>query len=147
MLALTSVALAQETNGTFDLYGPVTATEEWKPNPELLDRIATQGIDDYPEISVGRVSVVVRGPVTETFRMPRNWSDLSPGQKLLSLPIVNLFVPQKMPKPPGGTGRYFAWGESSRSWTDIATGASPGSTLASYPHYHEPRHRLGYFAW
>jgi hypothetical protein len=84
-------------------------------------------------IRLGKSEYVVSGPLVETFRPVkppppnRTWAD-----KLLGLPIVNLFVPQPMPLPPGG-GKYFFWGEREIAWSTLMDTPIPGpqSTLLS----------------
>ena len=119
LLGALSCAIGADPQAQFDAFERAEATKEWKPNPALWqDLLSVER--DYPTVSVGRGEFVVRGPLVETFRRPREWSDLSLGQKVLSLPLVNLFVPMKMQKPPGGGGKYFAWGPRSQAWTPRA---------------------------
>lgn len=80
------------------------------------------------------------GPLIEGVRGKRQSSDASLGQKFLALPVVNLLVPQRMPSPPDSGGSYFAWRNSNRSWTEIASGAVAGSS--SNPAYNEPKTSL-----
>ena len=75
---------------------------------------------DSPLITLGKSDFTISGPLIEGFRrMPRS-EDLSRGQKFLRLPIVRLFVPGPMEKPPG-TGRYFAWRNCDLPWTAAAS--------------------------
>lgn len=70
-------------------------------------------------VSLGKSDFAVSGPLVETFRpAPRSPGERSLGQKFLSLPIVNLFVPQPMPVS-RGEGRYFAWGERPMPWASV----------------------------
>jgi hypothetical protein len=73
------------------------------------------------QFSVGKSDFAVNGPLFETFRNPRrSRPDRSLGQRILDLPIVNLFVPQPMPKPPSEGEKYLAWGDRDLPWSAIA---------------------------
>jgi hypothetical protein len=132
--------LAQESQSNFDLFAPVQATREWKPHPGRWEKLLSEKRAE-PAVSVGRAEIVVRGPLVETFRRPKSSSELNLGQKILTFPVINLFVPLEMPKPPGGPGKYFAWHESSMPWTAIAAGGSPGE-VRSFGSRHETHHGL-----
>jgi hypothetical protein len=67
----------------------------------------------------------------EEFRLHRYASDRSLGQRVLDLPVIRLLIPQRIPSAPGGTGHYFAWGDSSRPWTAIAAGGAPQDGFTS----------------
>ena len=134
-------ALAEEKQEKFDAFAPAKASSEWKPHPALW-RELLRVKEDHPTITIGKAEFEVRGPLVETIRRPRNWSDRSLGQQILGLPVVNLFVPQPLPPAPRG-GKYFAWGESSLPWSAVANGAACGS--ASFIN-HEPRNGLIYFS-
>ncbi|MBI3853168.1 MAG: hypothetical protein HY298_23200 [Verrucomicrobia bacterium] len=125
LLASLLPALADERETAFDPYAPVKATTEWKPNPALL-RELLRVRRNYPTVSIGKGDFEVSGPLLQTIRRPRDWSDLSLGRKILALPVINLLVPQPMPPSPGG-GKYFAWGQSGLPWGTLAEGAAPGA--------------------
>jgi hypothetical protein len=108
----------------FNVFAPARTSTEWRYNASLWEQISPG--EPALKISVGRGELAVRGALIETFRRPRNWSDLSLGEKIIHFPIINLFVPAKMPRPPGGIGRYFAWGETPVSWTVLAGGGVAG---------------------
>jgi hypothetical protein len=101
----------------------------WDADSKLWKDLLT-GRTHSSVIRIASSDFVVSGPVIEGFRPRRFTGDRSLGQKLLGLPIVRLVVPQPMPVPPGGGGKYFAWGESRRSWTAIAAGAPAGGEFS-----------------
>jgi hypothetical protein len=66
------------------------------------------------------------GALVETFRTtPRSSGDRTLAQKILSLPIVNMFVPEPMPKVSRG-GKYFAWGARDEPWATVSARRSAG---------------------
>jgi hypothetical protein len=81
---------------------------------------------------LGKTDIVVTGPIADTFRRrPRKFSELTFEQKLNSIPIVNLFIPQPMHVAPRDRGKYFAWNESDTPWVNRMSGdiARPPGTL------------------
>jgi hypothetical protein len=89
----------------------------------------------YVPLTLGKRNIEVTGPLVETFRRPpQNWSDMNLGDKLTAIPVIGLFVPQPMPRPPATRGRYFVWGGSDRAWSDIADPGMPGprASLVSF---------------
>ena len=76
---------------------------------------------DSPLITLGKSDFTLNAPIIEGFRPMRHSEDLSRGQRFLRLPIIRLFVPGPMEKPPGGTGRYFAWRNCDLPWTAAAS--------------------------
>lgn len=78
---------------------------------------------DAPVIALGKSDYVISGPlVTGLRKLPRE-DNLGLGRKFLRLPIIRLFVPGPMERPPGGTGKYFAWRnvDSPLPWTAAAS--------------------------
>jgi hypothetical protein len=74
-------------------------------------------------IPLGKSDVTVSGPIVETLRWrPRKLSDLSLAEKIASLPIINLVIPQPFHPAPRKSGRYFAWGESDTPWINRVEG-------------------------
>lgn len=72
-----------------------------------------------PGISLGKSDFIVSGPLVDTIRAaPRSSGERNLGERILSLPIVNLFVPQPMPVS-RGEGKYFAWGERAMPWSAV----------------------------
>jgi hypothetical protein len=72
-----------------------------------------------PPLRLGEGNVKLTGPLADTFRMKARHeaqSGRSQSQRILDLPVVNLFVPQPFPKP-ARTIRYFAWSERDVPWT------------------------------
>jgi hypothetical protein len=68
-------------------------------------------------LKLGKSDFVVSGPLVDTFRLrPRGETERTLGQKILDLPIVNMFVPEPWPKP-SRQGKYFAWGEREVPWS------------------------------
>lgn len=136
LLASLLPALAAERQTDFDAFAPVKASTEWKSNPALWRNLLSIRRDS-PTVSIGKADFVLTGPLVQTIRRPRGWSELSLGEKILALPVINLLVPQPMPAPASG-GKYFAWGESSLSWGAVANGAAPGSGAFARYVNHEP---------
>ena len=64
-----------------------------------------------PLVTLGKSDFVISGPLIEGLRPLRHTENMSATQRFLHLPIIRLFVPGPMPKPPG-TGKYFAWRSS-----------------------------------
>ena len=145
LLASLLPALAEEPQTEFDAFAPVKASTEWKPNPALWRELLNVK-RDHPTVSIGRTEFLVGGPLVETIRRPRNWSNLSLGKKLLALPVINLFVPQPMPSPPSGGGKYFAWEATSQPWISLMGGAYPGTGRFISADNHEPN-ALVSFGW
>jgi hypothetical protein len=114
------LAAADEPAPAFDLFAPAEAAASWNYNSAIWDQIVLPNREPAPTISFGRTELTVSGALVESFRRPRNWSDLSLGEKILNFPILSSFVPQPMPRPAGGTGRYFAWGGRGDAWGTIA---------------------------
>ena len=128
LLGAPLLGLAQELQTKLDMYAPVKLSQEWKYTPAIWDQFSGLDSDNdkAPGIPIGRGDMVFDGPLVQTFRRPRGWSDLSPGEKFLAMPIINLFVPQPMPRPPGGTGKYFKWGGSAQPWSTVAESTRGG---------------------
>lgn len=90
-------------------------------------------------MQIGRSDYVVEGPVFRSFRRPRNWSERTLGEKISSLPIVSLFVPQPMPVEQRSirdlrATDYFRWGNHDQPWANIADRplGGPGLIAVSY---------------
>jgi len=64
---------------------------------------------DTPAIALGKSDYVISGPLVAGLRKLPHEENLSLGRKFLRLPIIRLIVPGPMGRPPGGTGKYFAW--------------------------------------
>jgi hypothetical protein len=60
-------------------------------------------------IAIGRSDFVFSGPLAQGFRRLPHEENLSRGQKFLRLPVIRLFVPGPMERPPEGGPKYFAW--------------------------------------
>jgi hypothetical protein len=93
---------------------------------------------DAPVITFGKSDIVLSGPLVAGLRKLPPQEGLSRGQKFLRLPIVRLFVPGPMEKPPGGTGKYFAWRNenSALPWPAAASrpvGARGGADVRREP--------------
>lgn len=115
----------------------------WNTNSMLwLD--LTSGTNQPSVLRLGNSDFTMSGPLIEGFRRQPASESRSLGHKLLSLPVVRLLVPQRLPSPPSG-GRYFAWHDSRRAWTSIATGSPPGSGFDSL--HNEPRSSLITVEW
>ena len=64
---------------------------------------------DAPVIALGKSDYVLGGPLVAGLRKLPPREDLTRVQRFLRLPIIRLVVPGPMERPPGGTGKYFAW--------------------------------------
>jgi hypothetical protein len=84
-------------------------------------------MDQTPSrITLGKSDFVMGGALVDTFRPPpRSSGERTLAHKILSLPILNMFVPGPMPKP-GRGGQYFAWGERDTPWSAVAERRSGG---------------------
>ena len=79
-----------------------------------------------PRLTLGRSDSAVSGPLVDTFRLGRRAAEEPTlGRRLLGLPIINIFVPEPMPKPPR-EGVYFAWGERDVPWSVLCEPSRPG---------------------
>jgi hypothetical protein len=73
-------------------------------------------------IAIGRSDFTVEGPLTKGFRRPRNWSDLTPAEKIMSLPVIGWVVPYPMHVEPRTKPRladYVKWGERDQPWSNL----------------------------
>jgi hypothetical protein len=73
-------------------------------------------------IAIGRSDYTVEGPLVKGFRRPRGWSDLSPAEKLMSLPVIGWVVPQPMyvePRAKPELADYVKWGERDQPWSNL----------------------------
>ena len=126
LLASNLFASAEELHRGFDLFAPTQTTSRWQYHPVIWGQLSTQ--EPSVKLSIGPNEFLVRGALVDAFQRPRDWSELSLGEKILNFPVLNLFIPQKMPRPPGGTGRYFSWGDPNQSWTVMAGGGAGAGT-------------------
>jgi len=91
---------------------------------------------DISPIAIGRSGFVFKGPLAYGFRRLPHEENLTRAQRFLRLPVIRLFVPGPMERPPETGGKYFAWrsDECSDSWTRAASRPSvvkgPESTPA-----------------
>ena len=78
---------------------------------------------DPPVISLGKSGFNLSGSLAYGFRRLPPQEDLTRAQKFLRLPLIRLFVPGPMERPPETGGRYFAWRneESPLPWTRAAS--------------------------
>jgi hypothetical protein len=132
-LAIAS-ATAQEPSSNFDSSKYGLGPTQWNTSRSYWDRILSEK-EFVPEMRLGRSDFVVSGPLIHGFRRAQLSSDASWGKKILALPVVSWFVPQRMPSPPGGTGRYFAWNGSRNPWSVATPAGAPGSAFNAA--YHE----------
>jgi hypothetical protein len=78
---------------------------------------------DPPVITLGKSGFNLSGSLVYGFRPLPPQEDLTRAQRFLRLPLIRLFVPGPMPRPPETGGRYFAWRneESPLPWTRAAS--------------------------
>ena len=121
---LTLAVQAQEKPSQLDATTPKSQYLDWQ-DPEWWQRDWNR---EEMKLSVGKSDYVVQGPLVETFTVYRrsDSQDRSLGQKILNLPIVNLFVPQPIAKPTGREGKYLAWGQRDQPWSTLADRGIPG---------------------
>lgn len=86
---------------------------------------------DIPVIAIGRSDFVFSGPLVQGFRRLPHQDNLSRGQKFLRLPLIRLFVPGPMERPPETGGKYFAWRNDGCSVPWILAASRP--TIAKGP--------------
>lgn len=113
MLALSAgIVTAQERPSEFDAR---RALQTWEPPKWELP-----AAEPLPPLKLGKSDYSVSGPLIDTFRLkPRENEERSLGRKLLDLPIINIFVPEPMPRPTR-QGAYFAWGNRDVPWAVTA---------------------------
>jgi hypothetical protein len=113
---------AEEKPTQFDATTKRKSVLDWD-DPEWWQRDSKH----EPKFSIGKHDFEVSGPLIETFRGPRRtWSDLSLGEKIVNLPIVNLFVPQPFTVGSRRESKYLAWGEKDKPWSDVAEAGRGG---------------------
>ena len=95
----------------------------WNTNPAHWERQIEQR-QPSSAVRLGKSDFTVSGPLVDGLRRQRSAAGRSLGKRLLSLPVVRLFVPQPMPSPPGG-GPYFLWGERDASWASFSKSPAP----------------------
>jgi hypothetical protein len=111
--------------------GSTLPAPKWDPQSKLWkDLISEKPLPAARPIELR--AFTLSGPVLEGVRPLPRQTDLSRGRKILNFPVVRLFVPQRMPSPPGGGGNYFAWGESARPWTAVAARAARGDGYSGH---------------
>ena len=120
LAALALPVWAEEPVAQFDALAPIHSLPHWN-DPALWEK-HLRPKSTASTIALGKSDFVIRGPLVDALRPVRRpvQSERSLGQKLMSLPIMNLFVPQPMPVPPGGDRKYFVWGERAVSWAEQA---------------------------
>jgi hypothetical protein len=124
-------ARAEDSMLRLDGSGNSRSGTQWDTSNAHWDQVLSE-TQSSQNVRLGKSDFVVTGPLIEGFHRKQFSSDVSLGQRILAFPIVNLFVPRRMPSPPGGTGRYFAWrGESARPWVSVSAGSPPGSAFSS----------------
>jgi hypothetical protein len=140
IVAAAIVAFAAMTAQAQD---PATQAEIVSPESQVLKR---RSIDwDDPQwweamqkkentVQIGRSDFSIEGPIVRSFRRPRNWSQMSLADKITSLPIVGLFVPQPMYVEHRRLkdlrrSDYLRWGESDQPWSNIGDRPIGGAGL------------------
>jgi len=101
------------------LRSPIQVTES-----ERFQALIAHAKQNPSAISIGRSDFVFSGPLVYGFRRLPHEENLTRTQKFLRLPVIRLFVPGPMERPPETGGRYFAWkSDESRilAWTTAAS--------------------------
>jgi hypothetical protein len=115
----------------------------WDNSPAHWDRLLSEK-HSLPELRLGSSDIVMSGPLITGFQRQKFSTDRSPGQKFIGLPVIRLFVPQRMPSPPETGGKYIAWSEkSSRPWSSVSGGIPAGSAFSPYDN--EPHNGFIFF--
>lgn len=130
LVLLTPAARAQTRSDAVNLNSSSGAAVNWNTNPAHWERVIQQRTN-APALRLGKSDWQANGPLIEGLRRRRSTENRSLGKRLVSLPIVRLFVPGPMPSPPGG-GRYLLWGESDRPWITVAQGAPAGDPAVTH---------------
>jgi hypothetical protein len=78
---------------------------------------------DISVIAIGRSDFVFSGPLVQGFRRLPHEENLSRTRRFLRLPVIRLFVPGPMERPPEGGPKYFAWRseQCSLAWPQAAS--------------------------
>jgi hypothetical protein len=86
---------------------------------------------DVSAIAIGRSDFVFSGPLVLGFRRLPHEENLSRTRRFLRLPVIRLFVPGPMERPPEGGPKYFTWHseQCSLAWPQAASrpGISKGA--------------------
>jgi hypothetical protein len=137
---LTTLSASAQAAEAYPSDSTILSSPSWETSQARWDRVLEQP-RLVPELHLGKSDLLIGGPLIEGFRRKRLSADSSPGKRFLALPIVSFFVPRKMAAPPSeNSGNYFAWGDSNRSWTQIAGGTPAG--IGFSPAYNEPQNSL-----
>ncbi|HMJ92220.1 MAG TPA: hypothetical protein VK530_20525 [Candidatus Acidoferrum sp.] len=90
-------------------------------------------------IAIGKSDFTADGPVVRTLRRAPNWSEKSLGEKIISLPVISLFVPQPINIAPRERNSpklsdYFKWGDLDQPWSNLGDRplGGPGLINVSY---------------
>ena len=118
---------------------PVAATSahspaaQWALESRMWENLLTGQSTSPTSLRLGRSDFTLSGPLVQSFRPRPRFDDRCLGQKILDFPVVNMFVPQPMPVPPGGIGpSYLAWGsERHVPWAAVAAGGPAGIAPSS----------------
>lgn len=110
-------AHAQEQGIESEVFASEKTVIDWD-DPEWWEYFAPRRQNEV-EIPLGRPRYSASGPLVETFRPGIPWDERTPLQKITTLPVVSLFVPQPMPTPPAGRPDYIKWGERDVPWSNL----------------------------
>jgi hypothetical protein len=124
LLASSLFASSEEAQLGFDLLAPVQSSTAWRYDRAVWEQLSVW--EPSFRLSLASREFVVSGALADTFRRPRQWPDLSLGEKILNFPVLNLFIPAKLPQA-SARGKFFVWGERNESWTTLAGGGAGGS--------------------
>jgi hypothetical protein len=144
LLLWACVAWGEEIQSNYNSSASSQPSAHWDTSPAHWDQVIRE-YNNSSALKLGKSDFVVTGPLVSGFRRQRLSSDRSLGEKIIGLPVVNLFVPQRMPRPPGGTGRYFAWGSKDQPWNTVTPPTPPGGAFD--PIGNEPKSGLISVEW
>jgi hypothetical protein len=134
LLVLALPARAQDSPVKNDLSAPVDISKmrHW-------DNLLTAHPEaPTPPPTVGKSDYVFHAPLLEGL-VPHRSTATGFGSKFLGFPIIRMLVPQRIAPPPGGTGRYFAWRDSTEPWSATAFRVGAGTPGGiDNPAFHEP---------
>jgi hypothetical protein len=117
--------------------------------PSGISLVIARAKDDFssPGIQIGDSHLVLGGPLVAGLLPRRSGADESLGRNILDLPMIRLFIPERLPPFPEDGASYFARKElSSRPWAAIAPGVPEGNDF-DRPFNDEPQKGFISLGW
>ena len=112
---------AQTTSLSIEESMKANFTREWHPHTAYWRGMLERKPESHL-LRLGGARLEVRGPLVEPFyrRRPAT-ADETVEARLRRIPVLNLIIPFRMPRPPTGPAKYFRWGEREESWTSLVS--------------------------